>query len=394
VPARAVGLLLVTALAVAATSTSSASELRIAARCQQGTTAAVIDGKKVCLRRGQRCNKRFDRQYHRYGFHCHSARLTGGSPAPKPTPPAGKVVARIAIPSVGGMAAGAGALWVASTFLHTVSRVDPATNTVTATIDISDPATDPGHGPGALAFGHGSLWVVDGSADCSCVHRIDPATNRVVETIPLGVPASQGRIAPLDLVITTDAVWVTHRWGSELALDGGVLRIDPATNRVVAVVALGSSPETGGPTGIAAAPGVVWVGVPSSKSVVRIDPATNSAIATITGFTCAEGQLAADVTGAWVADCDSVRWIDARSNAVAKTVRIPGAVGYGARGVELAVGSLWVQHGPLVRIDPVTGALTGVSSMPAAWIWSEFNLAFGFDSIWLRRNDQVIRVQP
>jgi DNA-binding beta-propeller fold protein YncE len=393
VQVRGIGLLLVSVLAVTVTSSSSATELRVGARCQQGSVAAVIDGKKVCLRRGQRCDKRFDRQYHRYGFHCHSGRLTGGPQAPKPTPPAGKVVARITVPSVGGMAAGAGALWVGSTFLHTISRVDPATNTVIATIEISDPATDPAHGPGALAFGHGSLWLTDGSADCSCVRRIDPGTNRVVETIPLGVP-TQGRIAPLDLVVTPDAVWVTHRWGSELALDGGVLRIDPTTNKVVALLGLGSSPETGGPTGIAAAPGAVWVGVPSSKSVVRIDPATNSAVATIPGFTCAEGQLAADAAGVWVADCDSVRWIDARSNAVTKTVRIPGAVGYGARGVELALGSLWAQHGPLVRIDPVTGALTGVSSMPAAWIWSEFNLAFGFDSIWLRRNDQVIRLQP
>jgi len=37
----------------------------------------VINGKYRCLRAGQRCVKRFDRQYHRYGFHCHTGRLRG-----------------------------------------------------------------------------------------------------------------------------------------------------------------------------------------------------------------------------------------------------------------------------------------------------------------------------
>ena len=56
-----------------------------AARCTAGSTAAVIGGKKVCLRAGQRCDKKRDRQYHRYKFHCHSGRLAR-FPKPKPPP--------------------------------------------------------------------------------------------------------------------------------------------------------------------------------------------------------------------------------------------------------------------------------------------------------------------
>jgi streptogramin lyase len=383
------------AVAVAIGSASGATDVEStgAAHCKNGAVHAVIAGKRVCLRRGQRCTKRLDRQYHRNGFHCHNGRLTGGQAPPKPLSPAGKLVARIPVPSGGGMTAGAGALWVANTFRHQVTRLDPNTNTVSATIQISDATLDPLHGPTALAFGHGTLWVVDGAASCSCVHRIDPATNRIVETIVLGV-ATQGRIAPLDIALTPDAVWVAHRYGSELALDGAVVRVDPTTNRVVALVALGSSPEGGGPTGIAASTDAVWVGVPSLKSVVRIDPATNEVVATIRGFTCLEGWLAADETGVWVADCDAVRRVDARTNAIAKTIPIPVATGYDTRGVALAFGSLWAQAGPLVRIDPTSGALIGILSLPPAWVWGDFRLAVGFDSIWARRTDEVIRIQP
>jgi hypothetical protein len=39
--------------------------------CSSGWRHAVIGGSEKCLRRGQFCARRSDRQYHRYGFHCH-----------------------------------------------------------------------------------------------------------------------------------------------------------------------------------------------------------------------------------------------------------------------------------------------------------------------------------
>ena len=53
----------------AAHSTASAS-------CPKGSVAARIDGKRVCLKAGQKCKRGYERQYHAYGFHCHSGRLT------------------------------------------------------------------------------------------------------------------------------------------------------------------------------------------------------------------------------------------------------------------------------------------------------------------------------
>lgn len=40
--------------------------------CSSSYTHAIINGAHKCLRRGQYCAHGSDRQYHRYGFHCHS----------------------------------------------------------------------------------------------------------------------------------------------------------------------------------------------------------------------------------------------------------------------------------------------------------------------------------
>ena len=364
-----------------------------AARCASGAVAAVIAGKRVCLRRGQRCKKRLDRQYHRYGFHCHNGRLTGGPTPPQPLPSAGAVVATIPTPHWGGIAVGAGAVWVANLISHTVTRIDPEQNRVVATIPVGEGALDVFHGPTFLGFGHGTVWVLDGTADCGCVHRIDPSTNRIVATIGLGTP-TQLRVAPLGIAVQQDAVWVALRWGTEGAPTGSVVRIDPTTNEVVAVVPVGSNPEGGGPTGIAATASAVWVGVPSTRSVVRIDPATNSVVATTPGLTCAEGQITADESEVWVADCGVVRRIDARTNTITSTIPIKAATGAATLGIARGLGSVWAQAGPLVRIDPARAAIVGVSPLDPALVWGEYSIAIGFGSIWVRQIDSVVRIQP
>jgi pimeloyl-ACP methyl ester carboxylesterase len=44
--------------------------------CPAGSVAGVVGGKHKCLKTGQLCERKLDRQYHRYGFHCHTGRLT------------------------------------------------------------------------------------------------------------------------------------------------------------------------------------------------------------------------------------------------------------------------------------------------------------------------------
>ncbi len=50
--------------------------------CPKGSVAAVIGGKGACLKAGLKCKRALDRQYHRYGFHCHTGRLVHSKPKP------------------------------------------------------------------------------------------------------------------------------------------------------------------------------------------------------------------------------------------------------------------------------------------------------------------------
>jgi YVTN family beta-propeller protein len=111
------------------------------------------------------------------------------------------------------------AVWVASYLDDTVSRIDPATNQVLATIPV-------GSGPTSIAATAGTAWVTN-SLD-GTVGRIDVTTNRVIDIrvgeCPMGVTAS------------SDGVWVTN-YSSDT-----VSRIDPDINRVVATAVTGRGP--------------------------------------------------------------------------------------------------------------------------------------------------------
>ena len=56
---------------VAASASHEETRAVAAKSCSSGYTHAVISGSHKCLRRGQFCSRGADRQYHRYGYHCH-----------------------------------------------------------------------------------------------------------------------------------------------------------------------------------------------------------------------------------------------------------------------------------------------------------------------------------
>jgi YVTN family beta-propeller protein len=79
--------------------------------------------------------------------------------------------------SPGGIAAGAGAVWVANTDDGSLSRLDPRTGSVVDTIRV-------GPGPSSVAVGGGSVWVAN-SLD-GTVSRVAPRTNTVVQRTCVG----------------------------------------------------------------------------------------------------------------------------------------------------------------------------------------------------------------
>jgi YVTN family beta-propeller protein len=72
-----------------------------------------------------------------------------------------------------------------------VTRIDAASGSTT-TIPVGD-------GPSAIAVGAGAVWVVN--RDDATVSRIDPETNEVVATIALAH-------RPAGIAVSDDTVWV------------------------------------------------------------------------------------------------------------------------------------------------------------------------------------------
>src|SRR6266542_673026 len=214
---------------------------------------------------------------------------------PPPTTPS-PVTAHLRLGRVTAVAAERNAVWAAHGCA--VSRVDPHTNRVVATIGL--PPVRGGCWVAGMAAGTGALWV---SQSSERLLRVDPHSRRVVATLALvGVGAP---------VVTDVGVWAECCWtGINTAHPtGSLVRIDPARNRQVRAVfedapslvgeslvaaggevwatsgttllALGdtsrqvSLDELGGPddsapvSDLAASPDAVWVGMPAG--LFRVD---------------------------------------------------------------------------------------------------------------------------
>ena len=124
-----------------------------------------------------------------------------GEPARAPISPAqaarlawfSGVNATVAVPNPVGIAYDGTNLWVSSGAAGHLIRLDPSTNTVTATIPV-------GTSPGAVAFDGTDIWVTLGTDN---VAKIDPSTNSVVATVPVGA-------TPYALAFDGSSMWVSE----------------------------------------------------------------------------------------------------------------------------------------------------------------------------------------
>lgn len=98
-----------------------------------------------------------------------------------------------------------GSVWVANSLDGTVSRIDPQTNAVTATIAV-------GEGPTAIAAGGGGVWTANQYA--GTISRIDPATNTVARRITVGNRPAGIAVAGGVVWLGTQAEATSHRGGT------------------------------------------------------------------------------------------------------------------------------------------------------------------------------------
>jgi YVTN family beta-propeller protein len=152
-----------------------------------------------------------------------------------------------------GLAIGADAVWVSSTWRPSVIRIDSATNRVLARIALKSR-------PVAIAIGERGVWF---AGESGFLGRIDPRSNTVVAEIALPSP-------PSGVAVGFGSVWVS------INERNAVWRIDPATNAVEQTIGVGD-----GPSVLAAGAGAVWVANARGHTISRIDPVANAVGATI-----------------------------------------------------------------------------------------------------------------
>jgi hypothetical protein len=223
-----------------------------------------------------------------------------------------------------------------------------------------------------------SVWVVAGGPSHPAIVRVDPATNTIIADITVPGANCTGAVAGFD------AIWACS--------NDGIVRIDPATNEVVTVIEV----ETFGQARLAAGAGSVWAFARLNSAIYpdalyRIDPTTNSVAATIDlGHTA--GTMAFGFEALWVTSPDDgvLLRVDPLSNEVTSAVEDLAAP------FQVTVGpdSLWVSlHGAVdetagpgeptvARIDPATGEVT--ASIVTGPIGREGGIHADGTSVWIR----------
>ncbi len=213
-----------------------------------------------------------------------------------------------------------------------------------------------------------------------------PPTPRVTATIPLGEELAT------EVAVADGVVWAGVTEGRQDS--GAVLRIDPATNEVVARV-----PLSGQAWYMAAGAGGVWVAVGYEPVVHRIDPGTNEMSASIPVPGDGIGAIAAGPEGVWVETYEDrsdlgeqnpttlVR-IDPVTNEVAATVPLGDLAGGYDDEIALGQGGVWLvgvkltgpseeRGGSLVRIDLETNRIAAVIPVRA------FSVGAGPGGVWV-----------
>lgn len=246
-----------------------------------------------------------------------------------------------------GVAVTGDAVWVSDASDATLTRIDPTTVEVVATVDTVtaiDPdetfdTIQPGPGtPDDVAATAGAVWVTDQIGGQVTITRVDPATNEVVGTVDGGDGSSVGSIAA-----TEDVLWSFN--GSEA--DGyHVTRVDPEGGPTLVSDAGGEST-----TGVAADDDALWV-LDVDGTVTRVDPESGDVLDTFTVDVGAAVAVAVSDTSLWVADGDggTVLRVDPSTGRVLDTIDVGGQ----PAGVAVSDTALWVtdaEAGTLTRVE-------------------------------------------
>ncbi|HMG85660.1 MAG TPA: PQQ-binding-like beta-propeller repeat protein [Terracidiphilus sp.] len=163
------------------------------------------------------------------------------------------IVPAVPADSEGGITTGAGSVWLVTSAKGELTRIDPATNRIVATIRIPAGSFNP-------LFAAGAVWVSSNAGNA--LIRVDPATNNVLSSTPVGPK-------PRFLTFGAGSIWVLNQG------DGTVSRVGAKTGKLLASIPAGI-PGHGGEITFGA--GSVWA-TETEFPLTRIDVKTNKVVA-------------------------------------------------------------------------------------------------------------------
>ena len=276
--------------------------------------------------------------------------------------------------------AGFGSIW--TTTSDSVARVDPATETVVATIPV-------GAFPHRLLVDGDALWVTVESP--GALVRIDPVTNRVVKTIELG-----GH--PIGVVDAFGYLWVTD------ALAGELLRVDPASDVIVQDrIAVGTGAwgvvAFGEDVWVTTASAGMWATTTTAEIVVRVNGTTGQIVAR-TGVGYAPRDIRVENGRLVIVDRDAILVVDPVSGqtSTVQALTFPSVV-FDGRALWTASGmNKIVRWRATLASDPADDrslVLPIEAGRDFSRDW-ELSVVVDAGSVWLRSYsaDNVFRIDP
>jgi virginiamycin B lyase len=209
-----------------------------------------------------------------------------------------------------------GSLWIPSCKDHKIVRVDAKTGVAQAFIDAG-----PADSEGGICSGAGSVWMV--ASKQGDLLRIDPASNRVVAHIQL--PA--GSFNP---AFANNSIWVTSN------SSGTLVRVNPKANAVTSETPVGPSPRF-----LTVGAGSVWVLNQGDGTITRVDAATGKRTAVIAaGIPGLGGEITFGDGAIWATVFDiPITRIDTKSNEITGQWAGPGG-----DSIRVGHGSIWLTH--------------------------------------------------
>jgi streptogramin lyase len=242
-------------------------------------------------------------------------------------------------------------------------------------------AAIPATGAVALATDGGSVWLYTAAGK---LMRIDPATNTIVATGTLD-PATDAYQA---ISGDRNGGWVSD-WDT-----GSVARFDFRTLKPVTSIDIGFAPK-----GVLVTAAAVWVADTHGGSVVRLDPTTNRIVTTIlVGQTGPSGPnwLARGSGSIWtgVPNIGAVVRINEKTNAIEATIPVATPASP-CGGLAAGLTAIWITScdgGPLVtQIDPATNRVVGTIDLGG----NGYTFALVADRPWVSPLEgQIVRLDP